>query len=86
LALSIFLACSFLGRDITFIFQSAVSGGNWEHAAVILLTRFEVYVHALREGALCDEEVNLFSLLAQHTSNEPPGGTVEPVLAEMFQD
>jgi hypothetical protein len=77
-----FLACSFLGHDVTRVLQSSVSDGNWEHVAVILLSRFEVYIHALREGVLRDEEVNLFSLLAHHTSND----SEEPELAGVFYD
>jgi hypothetical protein len=74
-----FLSCPLLGSCALPSLCSAVHEKDWRGAAVVILSRFEVYVHYLRGGELRDEEADLFSLL-----NEPVSGSVESI-HELFE-
>jgi hypothetical protein len=47
-----------------------VGGEDWRGAASLLLTRFQTFVHAVREGVLSEEESELFSLLIEADLSE----------------
>jgi hypothetical protein len=44
-------------------FRLAVDSRDWREAAIIVLSRFEVYIHAIRAGEVRPEESELFDLL-----------------------
>jgi hypothetical protein len=67
-----FLLCPVLGPDRSQVLHSALEDEDWGRAALTLLSRFELFVHYLRDGALRDEETDLFSLLLLPSSPGPP--------------
>ncbi len=58
-----FLTCPVLGPVISHSLRAAVQCGEWREAAIILLGRFEVFIHAAREGLTRPDEDDLFALL-----------------------
>jgi hypothetical protein len=58
-----FLSCSFLGRSMRPTLELFVAHEEWKDASIALLSRFEVYLHAVRGGELRAEECELFSAL-----------------------
>ncbi len=58
-----FLSCEVLGPCRVESFALAVECEDWREATCILLSRFEVYLHAIRGGELRGDESDLFDLL-----------------------
>ncbi len=65
-----FLSCSLMGDCVSGRLERAIEVSDWHRSAVIILSRFEVFLHATRGGELSAEESDLFEAL-----NEP----VEPL-------
>jgi hypothetical protein len=55
-----FLTCASLGSDLVPGLRLLVKAEDWSEVSVILLTRFYVYIHAIRGGELTAEENELF--------------------------
>jgi hypothetical protein len=73
-----FLSCSLLGRNVTCLLKLAVEQKDWRGAAIVLLSRFEVYLHAIRGGELRNDECDLFSALNEvMVADEFPGSIIE---------
>jgi hypothetical protein len=67
-----FLSCPTLGVNLLHALAAQIGNQDWRGSAVILLSRFEVFIHAIRDGELRAEEDELFCLLnAQVAGNEP---------------
>jgi hypothetical protein len=67
-----FLSCPTLGDNHLHALLAHVENQDWRGSAVLLLSRFEVFIHALRSGELRAEEDELFHLLnAQVAGDEP---------------
>jgi hypothetical protein len=60
-----FLSCATLGPCRTQSLRLAVEREDWRGAASLLLSRFEVFIHAFRGGELSAEESDLFEQLAK---------------------
>jgi hypothetical protein len=60
-----FLSCGFLGPDRSPSLWLAIECQDWREAALLILSQFEVFVHAYRGGELYPEEIELFSSLAE---------------------
>jgi hypothetical protein len=58
-----FLSCSFLGHDLNPTLKLLIDSEEWKEVAVVLLTRFYVYVQAVRGGELHSDENDLFERL-----------------------
>jgi hypothetical protein len=72
-----FLSCQTLGPHLTQSLMLCVESDDLRGAATLLLSRFQVFVHAVRGSELTDDEEELFSML-----NEIDAGENElPVLA-----
>jgi hypothetical protein len=57
------LSCDFLGPPAAVSLRAFVEAKDWKGCAVFILSRFEVFVHAIRGGELSDEESELFGWL-----------------------
>jgi hypothetical protein len=66
-----FLSCPYLGPPRVHTVGSSVANRDWQGVALLILSRFEVFVHALRGGQLLPDEAELFSAL------NVPGESVE---------
>jgi hypothetical protein len=58
-----FLSCPLLGHLVTPSVSAFIDAKDWSGVARLLLSRFEVFVHAIRGGELSDEESDLFEAL-----------------------
>jgi hypothetical protein len=76
-----YLSCSLLNHSIYPTLQACIGNGDWRGAAVVLLSRFEVFVHAARGGELRSEEVELFQALNASVSDSDPS---PPCLESFF--
>ncbi len=65
-----FLSCEALGSCLVQPLSVFISEEDWRGAATLLLSRFQTFVHATRDGVLTDDEVELFSLLNEVGSDE----------------
>ncbi len=65
-----FLTCPSLGHDLVPLFRSLVESGDWREISVLLLTRFHVYLHAIRGGELTRDENDLFDCLFADVSDD----------------
>jgi hypothetical protein len=59
----LFWECPRLRLCRTHSLRLAVERKDWQEVAVIILSRFELYLHAIRGGKLWAEEIELFSNL-----------------------
>jgi hypothetical protein len=55
-----FLTCEMLGVDLVPSLRILVATEDWREVTIVLLSRFHVYLHAIRDGALTSEESELF--------------------------
>jgi hypothetical protein len=58
-----FLSCSSLGHDLIPTVRLLVQAADWRELTMVLLTRFYVFVQAIRGGELSNEESELFDTL-----------------------
>ncbi len=58
-----FLSCRHLGVALEHRLSYAIFREDWRGAAVILLSRFQVFIHAIRAGEVTAEESELFNLV-----------------------
>ncbi len=58
----------------------AVEREDWQDVVVTILSRFEVYLHALRGGSLRDDEADLFV----HLNSVVTGSQPEEGLSSFF--
>ncbi len=58
-----FLSCSHLGPTLVHTLRSSITNRDWRGAAVLILGRFEVFIHSIRCGQLSPDEVELFDAL-----------------------
>jgi hypothetical protein len=58
-----FLSCPTLGCPLSHVLSAAIDNQDWKEAAIVLLSRFEVFLHAVRGGELSIEESDLFDSL-----------------------
>jgi hypothetical protein len=58
-----FLSCPLLGPCVGPSVSAFIDARDWLGTARLLLSRFEVFVHATRGGEMSDEETDLFGAL-----------------------
>jgi hypothetical protein len=58
-----FLTCTGLGGNLVPLLQSAVSNEDWRGFAFAIISRFQVFIHAVRAGELSSDESELFGFL-----------------------
>ncbi len=68
-----FLTCPTLGADLEPVLRSAVSNEDWGRVALIVLGRFQVFIHFYRGGVCDSDETALFEALNDEVSNANAG-------------
>jgi hypothetical protein len=58
-----FLSCAALGADLEPVMREAVNREDWRKVAVLVLSRFQVFIHLHRGGQCEQEETDLFAAL-----------------------
>jgi hypothetical protein len=58
-----FLTCPLLGEDMTPSLVRSCEEEDWKHFSLLVLTRFQTFLHFYREGRCDADEVELFSAL-----------------------
>jgi hypothetical protein len=73
-----FLSCRHLGVALEHRLAYLVMCEEWREAAFLLLSRFQVFIHAARAGEVTSEENELFDLLVDwvDSEDEARGGDV----------
>jgi hypothetical protein len=75
-----FCGCSVIGPCRTQSIRLAVEREDWQDVVVTILSRFEVYLHAIRGGSLRDDEADLFV----HLNSVVIGSQPEEGLSSFF--
>ncbi len=76
------LSCRSLGVDLAPAVSVLVDSEDWQGVAMILLSRFQVFVHAIRSGEVTLEEAELFEML--NTDDATPDEPVSLVECNWF--
>jgi hypothetical protein len=64
------LDCPELGSPVTHVLSAAVGNRDWDSSAVIILSRFEVFLHRVKEGNFTADETELFEALVTGRGDE----------------
>jgi hypothetical protein len=78
-----FLDCSILGPARSCSLHLEIEREDWAGAALIILSRFEVYLHFVRSGALRGEEHDLFSLINDSLASDSDSQAVAQLFSEV---
>jgi hypothetical protein len=60
-----FLNCPSLGSPVQHLLEAHVAAKSWEDASLLLLGRFEVFLHYVKQGQFTAEETELFSAISE---------------------
>jgi hypothetical protein len=65
-----FISCPSLGDDLRLALETCADNEDWRGFVLIILTRFQVFLHLHRNGVLDQDEVDLFSAVNEVGTDE----------------
>jgi hypothetical protein len=59
-----FLHCPTLGMPVQHLLEAHIASKSWKDASLVLLGRFEVFLHHVKHGHFSADELELFSAIS----------------------